>query len=57
MAYFLKVAKQYNCTYSSIFKSLCSLDIKSTEHRGFKKLGNLNSLIASKARHHLNYFI
>lgn len=47
MAYFLKVAKQQNRTYLSIYESFYSPDVKGTKHRSIRKLGNLQSLIDS----------
>ena len=41
MAYFLKVAKQQNRTYLSIYESFYSPDVKGTKHRSVKKIGNV----------------
>lgn len=56
MAYFLKVAKQQNRTYLSIYESFYSPDVKGTKHRSFKKLGNLDTLIASGIDDPISFF-
>lgn len=47
MAYFLKVAKQQNRTYLSIYESFYSPDVNGTKHRCYKSLGNIETLIAN----------
>lgn len=47
MAYFLKIAKQQNRTYLSIYESFYSPDTKGTKHKCIKSLGSLDSLIES----------
>lgn len=47
MAYFLKVSKQQNRTYLSIYESFYSPDVKGTKQRSYRKIGNLDKLIAS----------
>lgn len=56
MAYFLKVAKQQNRTYLSIYESFYSPDVKGTKHRSVKKIGNLDKLIASGIEDPISFY-
>ena len=56
MAYFLKVAKQQNRTYLSIYESFYSPDVKGTKHRSVKKIGNVEKLIASGIDDPIEYY-
>ena len=56
MAYFLKVSKQQNRTYLSIYESFYSPDVKGTKQRSFRKIGNLDKLIESGIEDPIAYF-
>lgn len=56
MAYFLKVAKQQNRTYLSIYESFYSPDVKGTKHRSVKKIGNVEKLKASGIDDPIEYY-
>ena len=56
MAYFLKVAKQQNRTYLSIYESFYSPDVKGTKHRSVKKIGNVEKLKASGINDPIEYY-
>ncbi|MDY6062601.1 MAG: transposase, partial [Erysipelotrichaceae bacterium] len=43
-------------TYLSIYESFYSPDVKGTKHRSFKKLGNLDTLIASEIDDPISFF-
>lgn len=45
MAYFLKVTKQQNRTYLTIYESFYSPEVKGTKHHTYKSLGNIEKLI------------
>lgn len=56
MAYFLKVSKQQNRTYLSIYESFYSPDVKGTKQRSFRKIGNLDKLIEIGIEDPIAYF-
>lgn len=56
MSYFLKVAKQQNRTYLSIYESFYSDDVKGTKHKCYKSLGNINNLYTDEITDPIAYY-
>lgn len=56
MAYFLKVSKQQNRTYLSIYESFYSPEVKGTRQRSVKMIGNLDKLIESGIEDPISHF-